>query len=660
MTKILIASFYLWTMLACMPAYGALSSTDRADIPAQNILTNSGYENGKAGWTASGGTFLTVTSGTNLLIGSVSATWDSSGAAQTFTSAAITIPEGLKGRSGEISCLIKTPSGTATHTISGWDGSAVQGNTVAVGSTSSASISSSTLIFPSSGTIAVRLTSVAADEPLIAIDSCYIGENRNIGNAQIGTDVLAFTPTGSWVSNTTYLGLYWRVMDQLHFRIRLNLIGAPTSTALTITPIPSTLTIDTAKLLSTATNGSVPIARGTARSAGGTYEITAYYNGSTIAPVALGAGSTYTTNSANLSQVIPATFANGDSVELIGQVPIVGWGGSQQVVSANTVKAPTIQNLTSGTTYTRPNGVTYLKVKMVGAGGGGAGSGVSNGAGGAGGNTTFGSSLLTANGGSAGATVTGGSGGTATIAAPAFGTAYTGNPGGSGGQGTATSGYLAGGNGGVSVFGGGGKGGGAGIAGVAATTNSGSGGGGGGTNTAAANNNAGPGGGAGGWLEAYIVNPSPTYTYAIGTAGTAGTAGTGGTAGALGGAGYIEVTEYYGFNAPIIIGSVTSNASGAERTERARLTNNGSTCVITTQSGTWLSACVRNSAGDVTATIVSGMFSLLPTCHATPTSGSSNDTVRFGTQTTTSLQIQTAAGGTPSDANLDLTCTGPR
>src|SRR5690606_16060059 len=62
-------------------------------------------------------------------------------------------------------------------------------------------------------------------------------------------------------------------------------------------------------------------------------------------------------------------------------------------------KAPTITRLTSGSgTYVTPSGVRYLRVRMVGGGAGGNGSGTSNsgGQGAAGGDTTFGTSLLIA------------------------------------------------------------------------------------------------------------------------------------------------------------------------------------------------------------------------------------------------------------------------
>lgn len=210
-------------------------------------------------------------------------------------------------------------------------------------------------------------------------------------------------------------------------------------------------------------------------------------------------------------------------------------------LSWKALTAPTIQTFLSGSgTYTKPAGVLYLRVRLVGSGGGGQGSGsATQGSGGAGNSTTFGTSFLTATGGGNGAGAGGGAG-------SAGGTATGGNvinfTGGSG-EGPAGGGTnLPGGNGGVSAFGGNGPGGAAGNVGLAAIANSGSGGGGGG---GTAGITTGGGGAAGGYIESLISSPSATYAYAVGAAGTAGAAGVAGFAGGAGGSGMIIVEEYY-------------------------------------------------------------------------------------------------------------------
>lgn len=248
-------------------------------------------------------------------------------------------------------------------------------------------------------------------------------------------------------------------------------------------------------------------------------------------------GATYTNNA--ITYTVYATVASATQVVMSGS-------GAPLSSGTLTKSGGTGDSTLSFSQVVAP---LYLKVRMVGAGGGGAGSGTAAGTAAVdGGATLFGSSLLTANGGvKGGASAGGGAGGTASVALPAHGTAFTGAQ----GQGTSWINTVAviwngaGGAGGASFFGGGGSGT-YGTAGTAGATNSGSGGAGGGAATTA-QMLAGGGGGAGGYVEAVIASPSATYTYTIGASGAGGGAGTGtgATAGGAGAAGYIEVVEYY-------------------------------------------------------------------------------------------------------------------
>jgi hypothetical protein len=207
-------------------------------------------------------------------------------------------------------------------------------------------------------------------------------------------------------------------------------------------------------------------------------------------------------------------------------------------ISPNTTNSiiplPTQQIFTSGSgTYNTPTNVAFLEVIICGGGGGGAGSGTSPSAAGAGGNTTFGSSFLTANGGGAGQTNATSAGGTATGGNIniAGGTS-------SQGGGAATQTGMAGVN---SPFGGAGCMGGGGTAGQAATGYGSGGGGAGDSGTASV----GGGGAAGGWVYKLITNPSSSYAYSVGGVGSAGGAGASGTAGGAGASGIVWVKEYY-------------------------------------------------------------------------------------------------------------------
>jgi hypothetical protein len=207
-------------------------------------------------------------------------------------------------------------------------------------------------------------------------------------------------------------------------------------------------------------------------------------------------------------------------------------GNASWSTVATTFSAPVITTFTSGSgTYITPLGALYLKVSLVGGGGGGEGL---SGAGGNGGATTFGTSLLTCNGGIGGGS--GSTGGAATINPTVSGIAISGNPG-TGPLFAGTGNVSPGGNGGSSFFGGAGIGGYL-AAGGAAGINSGSGGGGFGNGTVGFYG--GRGGGSGGFIQANITSPSATFGYSIGSAGAAGS-----NSGGTGAAGIIVIEAHF-------------------------------------------------------------------------------------------------------------------
>jgi hypothetical protein len=198
MIKIILA------LLFSLPSYATLNEVDKANVFNKNLLVNGGYESAKAKWTASGGTFATTT--TSPMIGLVHATWDSGSAAQTLTSTAVAIPVGMYGRNGVATCLVTTPSGTATHTIEAYDGTNIL-SSVSIVSSTTPTRNSANFIFPSSGNISLRLKSVAADEPSVSIDDCYLGaaEGYNVGlvgQAEIYA-ALKLTPVTNCTPTTT-------------------------------------------------------------------------------------------------------------------------------------------------------------------------------------------------------------------------------------------------------------------------------------------------------------------------------------------------------------------------------------------------------------------------------------------------------------------------
>lgn len=167
------------------------------------------------------------------------------------------------------------------------------------------------------------------------------------------TEWKAFTPTGSWSTNTTYTGFKRRVGDELECQVYVALAGAPTSAPLSIN-IPDSLVIDTAKLGNTAQYSQRIPGHALLRDNGinnfrGVFE----YNGTTSVELWYeGAGGI----EANVSQAAPFTFASGDSISMYFRVPISTWSAkTEQVVNALENVPPvrysrsTTQSITSST-----------------------------------------------------------------------------------------------------------------------------------------------------------------------------------------------------------------------------------------------------------------------------------------------------------------------
>lgn len=193
-----------------------------------------------------------------------------------------------------------------------------------------------------------------------------------------------------------------------------------------------------------------------------------------------------------------------------------------------------------------------LVVEAVGGGGGGGGGGSTSGsAANAGGDTTFGTTMISAGGGGAGAAGgtdgNAGPGGSGSLGTGPVGVAVSGTRGAQGGLfAEVATGSTPGLTGGNSVLGGAG-GGTFGSSGTAAATNSGSGGGSGGADYQIGTpTQPGGGGGSGAYVKGYISSPlGAGYSYGVGAGGSAGTAGTNGFDGGAGAAGLLTIVELY-------------------------------------------------------------------------------------------------------------------
>jgi hypothetical protein len=153
------------------------------------------------------------------------------------------------------------------------------------------------------------------------------GANWRIVERHIPSVWTAFTPTGTWIANTTYYGYWRRVGDSIDLDLGLFLGGAPTSASLAINHLPGSLAMDTAKMIMgvivTAFPGMGPFGVITDNSASDRFICTAISNATTSIDIYKddGDGTLSIVNA-----TAPVTFATQDAITIkLNNIPIVGW-----------------------------------------------------------------------------------------------------------------------------------------------------------------------------------------------------------------------------------------------------------------------------------------------------------------------------------------------
>jgi hypothetical protein len=164
-----------------------------------------------------------------------------------------------------------------------------------------------------------------------------------------------------------------------------------------------------------------------------------------------------------------------------------------------------------------------------------------------------------------------------------------------------------------------------------------------------------------------LIEPSVGYV----TFGTQGSVNNG--LAKLNGSSYIAGTQIISFKASIpiqswtsnqraatLVGSVTSNSSGAERIERVKVTSQctSTPCTIADQSGSWVTSITRASVGNYTINF-SSSFSSAPTCVCTLT-GFTNTCQGMTTTTSSANFTNNSAAGALTDGSFGVICIGPR
>lgn len=298
-----------------------------------NILKNPGFEGGSTDWTEPAGTIVanSTAKGTGVLGGE----WNPS-STSTLTSAQVTIPNGYMGRNGVAGCTIKAASGTVTQSIYVFDGTNNVSTPLLISAnTNSFSLVNFNFIFPSSGTIALRFSAIGGD-PNLYIDDCYIKLADNVYDAPLVTSWVPWTPTGSWTTNTTYTGLKRRVGDTMEYQVKIAATGAPSSGNLSVN-LPAGEVINGAKLTGYNFSGGTYFTN--IRSSGSYFKIAAdssagvyaAQEGTNVTSVRIMTGIVNATSATNaqlqyrsVTPTAPATWVNGDAIDISFSLPIVG------------------------------------------------------------------------------------------------------------------------------------------------------------------------------------------------------------------------------------------------------------------------------------------------------------------------------------------------
>jgi len=563
-----------------------------------NILINPGFEDGNVtGWAASGGSG--GVSSTFSATGALGLSWDSDSAAQTTTSDLITIPNGFKGNNGYAYCNIKTVSGTATHTFTVDDGTTNIVTPVTInGSTARFQRTAVNFVYPSSGSIRIKVTSVAANEPNIYIDDCYIGEATNVSSVAqaqlVGTVKVTgcaspwSTTSTAFASFATQTGCSYAVTGQAL---------APTTNIPAIrfaNLAPGEYKLEYEGAIRAGVSGTDAYFQffdgtNTARE-----EPSIFTNTTNIVVPGINQSISYTSPQTNVTLQIRSKVSSG------GQSFIYGTTGNPGVIKVyyfptqSQLAVSSAQTDYDWTSYTptftglgTPTSVEFahrrvgdtLEIR---------------------GKYTSGTSTAT----EARISLPAGLTSADTTKIPSLRMC------GRGGRSATSSTFFGG--------------------------------------------------------QSVLIEPSVTYMTFGGESSTTSplTKQNGDTLMGTGNTAHIDARiPIQGWSgnqrAPTLVGSVTSNASGAERIERATFSNNGSACSITSQSGSWITSVTRNGTGRCDVVYPSGTFSSAPTCTATSLDTGSRY-VSTNTPTTTGVSLFHIITSALGDGSMSLICMGAR
>lgn len=605
MIRFLVALFFFVSSVAsAIPQDATPGVYTPGFYSTANFVKNPSCATNTTNVTASGGSLSRTT--TTPLSSTASCLIDASASGQTYKFSTRTIDNGLNGQNCEARFTFSGDGTLYKAYVEQPSGTKVSQEVTLVDTTSATNGKDVSLTFPcgsNSNSTILTIESTSSSAAAIRVSDAYVGKITTTGTVQNTTDWISFTPTGSWVSNSTYTGAWRRVGDSMEVTFKVATSGAPTSASLTIN-LPSGYSIDTSKLVQSA-NGYTVLGRGSAADNGvNNYNIVVGLNTSTsVALYAMDASSSYV-NAPSLTQAVPFTFGSGDTVVGTFSVPISGWTSTSTAVRSDqsnyewtaftpsTVGSQGFGTIAAESCFHKRDGQFLLMNCRITAGTVGASQA----------RITLPSSLTIAS----------------SVSSQRLAEGYWIRD-----NSSATT--VKRGN--VLMNGG-----------DAFITFS---------------------------RDDYNSTTSPLSPQNGSTIFTSS-----------------DVISFYakvpiqgwGENqkAPILVGSVVSNTSGSERSERAVISGStvgtncsSSPCAVSKQGGTWISSTTRSGTGSYSVNFVSGMFSDSPSCSCMAVvNGSNRGYCGLGAvATTSSVPIYTynvASPSTLADAEFTLICQGPR
>lgn len=648
-------------------AFGASTRTIEAQntegfFSSRNLAVDAGFEGKNKGavWVASGGSLSTTTTSPGR--GSVSGTWDASANAQTLKSKLVTIPAGMYGKNGVVSCTFKAASGTAAHTLTAYDGSAnvVTAQTI-TSSTSIYARTSVNFVFPSSGSIQI-LISATQDEVSINIDDCFLGLSDGFNLYQVSQAQFigsAYSPTTAscLVSRTnTALGAFTTTAACPGPTVEFNpgpgviqTTDANDPTIYTVNNLPPgfyKVTMSGRVYIATS-NQQAALAINDGTTTSGQVGFDATTAGAT--PAVVTGWFNYTTAANHTFQMYGSSAANALSVDSSGNNERVSFTIERYPSVSETAYRPELYNWRVDASISGANPSMGSSAQTAYVGIEDTGLTLTN-------NTVTGSNVLTAQ--IPCSSTNAPSGTTCSSGSESVGVSWT-QP--IEGDVKACASFSHGHNGASNqslvtfqI--------------VETATNAqtilqegkdriSS-----GRSVAATNDDTYPLKVCGTFhltagqkaLRLMYEQPAAVTTNVIY-----------GDASSTNGQRDIHWTVEpitQSVPVPFVAGGVSSGSSGMERIERVSIENTGGTASTKSQSGSWISSYTNPATGQVTATMAAGIWSAAPTCSCVVASGDTTGwCFQNGATTTTSLVLRTKnAAGTDTNADVDVICMGPR